>query len=116
MRLRLDRRRQRTGRRRAMAQARTRGRDRARGLGLSVDALGGQVAIVTGAGRGFGRAIAKGLAANGAAVALMARSRDDLDAVAHEIELAGGRSFAAPANVTDRAAVERAVKDAEAAL
>lgn len=81
-----------------------------------MDALGGQVAIVTGAGRGFGRAIAKGLAANGAAVALMARSRDDLDAVAHEIELAGGRSFAAPADVTDRAAVERAVKDAEAAL
>ena len=81
-----------------------------------MDALGGQVAIVTGAGRGLGRAIAKGLAANGAAVALMARSRDDLDVVAHEIELAGGRSFAAPADVTDRAAVERAVKDAEAAL
>jgi NAD(P)-dependent dehydrogenase (short-subunit alcohol dehydrogenase family) len=81
-----------------------------------VDALAGQVAIVTGAGRGFGKAIAKGLAAEGASVALVARSRDDLDAVAREIGMTGGRALAAPADVTDRAAVECAVRDAEAAL
>ena len=78
--------------------------------------LDGQVAIVTGAGRGFGKAIALRLASEGAAVALVSRSRGQLDAVAGEIGAAGGRAEAIPADVTDRAEVASAVKAAEAAL
>jgi len=78
--------------------------------------LDGQVALVTGAGRGFGRSIAMRLAAEGAKVALVSRSRDQLDAVAREIEAAGGKAAAAPADVSDRASVAAAVKAAEGAL
>jgi NAD(P)-dependent dehydrogenase (short-subunit alcohol dehydrogenase family) len=78
--------------------------------------LAGEVAIVTGAGRGFGKEIAKRLAREGAAVALVSRNQAELDETAAEIEAAGGRAFAITADVVDRAAVERAVKAAEAAL
>jgi len=54
--------------------------------------LGGQVAIVTGAGRGIGRAVAHALVREGAAVALAARTRQELAAVAAEIRQEGGRS------------------------
>lgn len=73
--------------------------------------LAGQSALVTGAGRGFGRSIALRLAADGAAVTLVARSRDQLEDVAEEIRAAGGRAIAAPADVTDPAQV-KAVCDA----
>ena len=78
--------------------------------------LEGQVALVTGAGRGFGRSIALRLAQEGAAVALVSRSRDQLDAVAAEIAAAGGRAAAVPADVTDRAMVAAAVRAAQEAL
>ena len=78
--------------------------------------LDGQTAIVTGAGRGFGKAIAKRLAEEGAAVAVVSRSRGQLDAVAAEIEAAGGRAMAATGDVTSGADVARVVKEAEAAL
>ena len=73
--------------------------------------LSGQVALVTGAGRGFGRAIAERLAAAGAAVALVARSRDQLEAAAAAIAAAGGRAVAIVADVTGRAVVELAVRE-----
>ena len=78
--------------------------------------LDGETALVTGAGRGFGRSIALRLAQEGAAVALVSRSRAQLDAVAAEIAAAGGRAFVAPADVTDRAAVAGAVRASEASL
>jgi NAD(P)-dependent dehydrogenase (short-subunit alcohol dehydrogenase family) len=78
--------------------------------------LHNQVAIVTGAGRGFGRTIALGLAAEGAAVALLARTATELERVAAEIRAGGGRALPLPTDVTLRADVARAVDHATAQL
>jgi 3-oxoacyl-[acyl-carrier protein] reductase len=69
--------------------------------------LAGKVAIVTGAGRNIGRAIARQLAAAGASVVVNARSNQaEADAVVREIEAAGGNAMAVLADVGDAAAVE----------
>jgi len=57
-----------------------------------------QVALVTGAGRGIGRATALALAENGADIALAARSADQLEAVAEEIRKLGRRALVVPCN------------------
>ena len=72
--------------------------------------LAGRVAIVTGAGRNIGRAIALALADAGAAVAVNGRAnRAEVDAVVAEIESRGGRALALMADVSDEAAVQRMV-------
>ena len=71
--------------------------------------LDGRHALVTGAGRGLGRGAALALAAAGAAVTLVARSRDELDAVAEAIAAAGGSARVQVADVRDEQEVERAV-------
>jgi len=61
--------------------------------------LGGQSALVTGAGRGIGRAIASALAAAGARVYLAARTADQLEAAAREIRRSGGTAVPVPADL-----------------
>jgi 3-oxoacyl-[acyl-carrier protein] reductase len=75
--------------------------------------LSGRVAIVTGAGRNIGRAIAIALADGGAAVVVNARSNvQEAKAVAGEIERVGGKAFAVTADVADAEAVAGMVEDA----
>ena len=78
--------------------------------------LEGQVAIVTGAGRGFGRVIAERLAKEGAAVALTARSKGQLDEVVFAIGQKGGRAHAVAGDVTERGDVARIVAETVATL
>jgi 3-oxoacyl-[acyl-carrier protein] reductase len=59
-----------------------------------------KVAVITGAGRGIGRAIAMGYAAAGAAVSCAARSTTEIESVVAEIEQAGGRALAVTTDVT----------------
>jgi NAD(P)-dependent dehydrogenase (short-subunit alcohol dehydrogenase family) len=72
--------------------------------------LAGQVAIVTGAGRGIGSAIARAFAADGATVVLVSRTRAELAAVASTIREAGGTALAMPADVTQDATVDALVE------
>jgi 7-alpha-hydroxysteroid dehydrogenase len=81
--------------------------DRERRMGMRVsDAFGldGQVAIVTGAGAGIGRAIAEMFAAAGAAVVVSGRTLDKAEAVAATIEADGGRAIGVACDVTYEAA------------
>jgi len=75
--------------------------------------LRGASALVTGAGRGIGRAIARALAGQGARVAHVSRTASELEAVAAEIRAAGGVALPVPGDLKDPAfpaqAVERAV-------
>jgi NAD(P)-dependent dehydrogenase (short-subunit alcohol dehydrogenase family) len=78
--------------------------------------LAGQVAIVTGSGRGIGQAIAEGLSAAGAAVTVTARSREQVNATVAGITAAGGRAIGVVADITDRSAVWRLVEQTERQL
>jgi NAD(P)-dependent dehydrogenase (short-subunit alcohol dehydrogenase family) len=78
--------------------------------------LAGRRALVTGGGRGIGRAVALDLAGAGAAVAVAARTRADLDAVVAEVVRAGGRAEAVVVDVVDPASVKAAFAAARAAL
>ncbi len=74
--------------------------------------LAGRTAIVTGAGRGFGRAIALRLAAEGAAVVVTSRNRRQLESVIDEITGAGGRGLAVSGDATVAADVANVVRSA----
>ena len=71
------------------------------------------MAIITGGGRGIGRAIARVLAQAGAKVAVAARSRDQLDETVALINQQGGQAISFPLDVTDQAAIEAMLADTE---
>ncbi len=73
--------------------------------------LKGKTAIVTGAGRGIGLAIAKRLAAAGSNVVLAARTAEQLEVSRRLIENNGGIAFALPVDVSDASGVERLVEE-----
>ena len=75
----------------------------------------GKIALVTGASRGIGEAIAKRLASEGANVLAAARSVDALARVVSEIEAAGGKASALALDLSDAASIDAAVKTALAA-
>jgi NAD(P)-dependent dehydrogenase (short-subunit alcohol dehydrogenase family) len=75
-----------------------------------------RVAIVTGGGRGIGRAIALGLAAEGATVAVIARSQDQLDGVVAEATELGGDGIALAVDCMDGQALKEAVEDVHGRL
>jgi NAD(P)-dependent dehydrogenase (short-subunit alcohol dehydrogenase family) len=77
---------------------------------MSERKLEGRVALITGASRGIGRAIARGYAREGAAVSVTARSAADLESLVEEIRQSGGKAVAIPADLADVAAPARVVQ------
>jgi NAD(P)-dependent dehydrogenase (short-subunit alcohol dehydrogenase family) len=85
-------------------------------MSLEIFSLAGRRALVTGASRGIGRAIALGLAGAGADVALAARSSEGLEAVADEVKALGRRAAAIAMDVSQVSDCRRAADAAAAAL
>ncbi|AMJ67904.1 3-ketoacyl-ACP reductase [Hymenobacter sp. PAMC 26628] len=81
-----------------------------------MESLKGKIALVTGAGKGIGRATAVALAHEGVHVGLLARTESQLQEVAQELQALGVKTAVAAVDVADRAAVEAAVAQVQQAL
>jgi len=81
-----------------------------------MESLTGKIALVTGAGKGIGRAVALALAHEGVHVGLLARTASDLQELAAEIAKLGVKTSSVVADVADRAAVEAAVAQVQQEL
>src|SRR5690606_7046404 len=77
------------------------------------ESLQGKTALITGAGKGIGRAIALALAAEGVQVALLSRTKSQLEEVATEIRSNGGKAIVVTANVGTKSEVDTAVADVQ---
>lgn len=78
--------------------------------------LTGQTALVTGGGRGLGRAMALALAKRGAHVAVTARSQEQIDETVKLVEAQGGRAIGVPADVTQPSSVAQMAAEVERQL
>jgi 3-oxoacyl-[acyl-carrier protein] reductase len=76
---------------------------------MSMGRLDGKIAIITGAGRGIGRATAKLFAAEGAKVAVLSLTPANVDAVVADIEAAGGTALGVPTDVSDAGQIKFAI-------
>jgi NAD(P)-dependent dehydrogenase (short-subunit alcohol dehydrogenase family) len=85
-------------------------------MSAAPETLQGQIALVTGGGRGLGRIMAQHLATAGVAVAVVGRAVAHLTATVRAIEAAGGQALAVPADVRDQEALERGVDKTEQEL
>ena len=83
---------------------------------MSLFDLTGKVAIVTGSSRGIGRSIAENLAAHGAKVVVSSRKADACEVVVEAIRKAGGTATAIPANISDKAGLQRLVDETRKAF
>src|SRR5882757_8640773 len=73
--------------------------------------LQGRAAVITGASKGIGKAMALAMAAEGARIALVSRDKKLLDGVAAEIDASGGQAYAFPADVTKEDQVRQVERD-----
>jgi NADP-dependent 3-hydroxy acid dehydrogenase YdfG len=80
------------------------------------DSIDGKVALVTGASSGIGEATAEALAAAGAKVALVARREERIEALAEKLRADGASALAVPADISDEAAANDAVRRTVAEL
>ena len=78
--------------------------------------LANRVALITGAGRGIGRAIALGFAREGARIAAAGRTQSDLNSLVEEVSALGGKAVAIPADLSDPAVPAKVARQAENAL
>jgi len=85
-------------------------------MNKNMESLKGKIALVTGAGKGIGRATALALAHEGVHVGLLARTESQLRELAQELQALGVKTAVAAADVADRAAVETAVAQIQQAL
>jgi 3-oxoacyl-[acyl-carrier protein] reductase len=74
--------------------------------------LQGHVSVITGAGSGVGRATAEALARRGARLGLISRTEAAIEETAERVRAAGGEAIILPADVGDRGAIQRAMRDA----
>lgn len=74
---------------------------------MSEKNLAGKTAVITGGGRGLGKAMALALGAAGAQLALVSRSLDQLETAAEEVRKAGGKAQAFPADVSEESQVQK---------
>ncbi len=83
---------------------------------MTSNELSGKIALITGGGRGIGRATALELARHGARIVVAARSQSELEATAQEVRALGGEAFVHAVDLTDAQASRVLIPDIEQSI